>query len=397
LLILTTIIWCAKTKLITICRKAKSFSFSLSFFLKTITLPRFPAGKAGIFEKEKEREKEKEWGMNILLVHLEFIGDVLLSTPALRVLCGAYPDASIDVVVQPDAAPVLRHHPGVRRVITVDPYQCVFPWQFAAALREIRQSPYDLALCLQPRKLRPTLLAGLSSAARVCGYAHKLGALFFEQNRRYARELHKVDAYLRLLEEIGVPPAPHQGLEFWVDEASQVSAEVKWREVGLAGNPRVIGLNSGGRNPAKQWTAAGFAELHDRLRGDGYTPVFFGGPDDVEQVEGIRARCAKPGIALTGQLSLSELVALLRHCAALVTNDSGPMHIAASQHTPVVAIFGPTRPSWYGPYGTPHRIASAEVPCLGCWKGHCADARCMTELTAEQVHTELRELLVQQL
>ncbi|MHB9023921.1 MAG: lipopolysaccharide heptosyltransferase II [Armatimonadota bacterium] len=335
--------------------------------------------------------------MNILIIQLEYIGDVLLSTPALRVLCEAYPDAAIDVVVRPVSVPVLQHHPGVRRLIPLDinPYHGINPRALLAALRDIRRERYDLALNLLPRRPTPTLLAGLSGATRVCGYAHKLlGALLFTERRRYAKTLHKANALVQMLEEVGVPPAPHRGLEMWVDAASEASADAKWRAAGLEGNRRVVGLNPGGYKPEiKRWPPASFAALHDRLRADGYTPVFFGGPNDLEIVDDIRARCANPGYAFTGQISLHELAVLLRNCAALVTNDSGPMHIAASQHTPTVAIFGPTPSAKFGPYGTPHRIASADMPCLGCWRRSCRTLRCMTELTPERVYGELRELL----
>ena len=174
---------------------------------------------------------------------------------------------------------------------------------------------------------------------------------FFTTFVKERTDIHQVEAYLEVLRHIGVAHPVHQGLEMYVDEAARQSAECCWQQAGVGEHPRVIGINTGGSWPTKRWMVEGYAAFADLLRREDYLPVFFGGPTDVPMVEEISARMATRPLCFTGKLSLPELAALLGRCAAFVSGDSGPLHIAVSQHVPAVAIFGPSNPIRYAPYG----------------------------------------------
>ena len=116
--------------------------------------------------------------------------------------------------------------------------------------------------------------------------------------------------------------------------------------------------------------------------------MFFGGSMDEDMVrEAVAFMKSKPMIA-TGKFSLGELAAAMSRCSLIITNDSGPMHVAISQKVPIVAMYGPSHPELYGPYTRLASIVRADPPCDGCRKGmkhHCDDMRCMRDLTVQQV------------
>ncbi|HEY3378387.1 MAG TPA: lipopolysaccharide heptosyltransferase II [Armatimonadota bacterium] len=331
--------------------------------------------------------------MKILLVDLLYIGDILFITPAIRVLQAAYPEAQIDVLTNRISLPVLQHNPLLHHVIVFD----VVTKQGHAKrlLRQIaalRRERYDLAICLHGDNERASLLTGFSRAKRRCGYA-KFGLHWLFERRSSpvlfnlyrAQDKHIAEEYLALLELIGVPCHGHRGLEMWADAESEQRAAQLWDAAGLNGNMRVVGMNSGASFPTKLWPISHFASLSDLLTAQGFTPVLFGSPDDVPRIEQIRAHSTTPALSLAGRTTLLQLLALLRRCALVVSGDSGPMHIAASQHVPVVALFGPTDDRIFFPFGTQHTVVRSDLSCLRCNKRQCDDHRCMAAISPEQV------------
>ena len=331
--------------------------------------------------------------MKILLVDLLYIGDLLFTTPAIRVLKSAYPDAEIDVLVNRTALPVLQYHPLLRRVMG---YDTGSPRQHGLGplrrILDLRREQYDLAICLHGDNERASLLTGCSGAKRICGYAKPGLQWLFERrsslaphNLYLADNRHIAEEYLDLLEMIGLPRLEHRGLEMWADEASEQKAAQLWAEAGLEGQTQVVGLNTGASFPTKRWPVGHFARLSDLLVQHGFTPVLFGSPDDVPRVEEIRAQSATPAISLAGQTTLLQLLPLLRRCALLISGDSGPMHMAASQQVSIVALFGPTDERVFAPFGTRHAVVRADLPCLRCNKRQCDDPCCMAMIDPEQV------------
>ena len=129
-------------------------------------------------------------------------------------------------------------------------------------------------------------------------------------------------------------------------------------------------------------------ELTTFLKEEGYETVFFGGPMDREMVEAAISKMKTKPLVATGKFSIGELAAAMSRCQLIITNDSGPMHVAISQKVPIVAMYGPSHPDLYGPYTKDAIIVKAIPPCDGCRSGmkhHCEDMRCMRQLTVDQV------------
>ena len=139
------------------------------------------------------------------------------------------------------------------------------------------------------------------------------------------------------------------------------------------------------------------AQVADTLAAKGYKPVFFGGTMDEEMVQEAVALMKTTPVVATGAFTIGALAAAMRRCSLIITNDSGPMHVAISQKVPIVAMYGPSSPKLYGPYTKDATIVTAVPPCMGCASGmkhKCNDMQCMTRLTVEQVVEAAEKMLL---
>jgi heptosyltransferase-2 len=198
--------------------------------------------------------------------------------------------------------------------------------------------------------------------------------------------------YLDVLTQLGVKKLSHRGLEIFPGDENIAFAETFWTEQGVSPYDKLIGFNIGSAVETKRWAPERFAEVADTLAGKGYKIVFFGGTMDEEMVQDAVGHMKTKPIIATGRFAIGQLAAAMRRCCLIVTNDSGPMHVAISQRVPIVAMYGPSHPDLYGPYTRLATVVTAQPPCPGCAAGmkhHCRDSkynmRCMKELTVKQV------------
>lgn len=330
----------------------------------------------------------------ILIVQLRHIGELLFTTPLVRVLREAYPEAQIDWLVEDAFHELLAHHPLITNVIPVN----LRGWKarvrtLPRLVRFLRHQRYDIVINFHRSGLTSSLVA-MSGARRKCGAAAWHVRPWFHPVLSARQDIHQADACLEFAYAIGVPALAHRGLELAIDGTARAQADVRWQQAGLSAATRVVGINPGGSWPSKRWTAAGFAALCDLLVQHGCTPVLFGGPTDVAMVDEVVELTNAAPVVFTGQLSLPEFSAMVGKCRLFVSGDSGPLHIAASQQVPIVALFGPTDPRRYAPYGVPHHVVREDVGCIiPCVKKHCAQNRCMQAITAVQIMEAVNSLL----
>jgi lipopolysaccharide heptosyltransferase II len=204
--------------------------------------------------------------------------------------------------------------------------------------------------------------------------------------RRASFHTHAVDWYLAVLPRLGVPVHNHFQ---WLPERPDVAAEVKRKwPVGVQASAcpdgtlkrelqphgaRWIALQPGARWPNKRWPAENFAELVRLLAKDftGQRFAILGGVEDKPLGEMISRAAPERCLNLCGETSLPEMIEWLRLCRLMVTNDTGPMHVAAALSKPLVALFGPTEPRRTGPYGHLENVLRIDLPCSPCLKSHC--------------------------
>jgi lipopolysaccharide heptosyltransferase II len=206
--------------------------------------------------------------------------------------------------------------------------------------------------------------------------------------------VHAVDRYLDLARQLGV--APDKTVAFPLFERSEERswAERLWQREGIRAGEMICVLHPAARWEIKRWPAGRFAALADRLIAeDGLRVVLAGGPDQLHQIDDVGHEMKERALNLAGSTTLLQLAALLRRTNLLITNDSGPMHLAAAVGTPVVALFGPTDPRRVGPYGEGHIVLRKNIDCSRCNRRRCArDALCMRAIEVDEVFAAARQI-----
>lgn len=330
--------------------------------------------------------------MKILIIKLRAIGDVLLSTPVIENLRRAYNSSRIDFLVERDAEDVVKGNPYVDRVIVLDRKRMSSLGESLNFMKGLREGRYDLTIDLfgNPRSALLTLCTGA-----------KLRVGYNFRGRRYAYNLrveprgdrvHEVQFNLDALRKIGVPVLTDNPL-FPLDDVSKRFARDFFKSQGLE-DGFVIGVSPSGGWSAKRWPLEYFAELADQLvKTYGAKILLFWGPGELIRVQRLQSFMTERSWIIP-KTTLKQLGALLWRCDLVISNDSGPMHIAAALGTPTTGIFGPTNPQLQGPYGEKHEVVAKEgLLCLGCNKLTCKTSDCMNLLGPGEVFQVVRRCI----
>jgi lipopolysaccharide heptosyltransferase II len=339
---------------------------------------------------------------SILVIRMSGIGDVLWSTPLLANLRRAYPGAHIAYVARPFCAPVLRNNPDVDEVLLFE--RETLRWQ-AGFLRRLARRRFDISIDLICSPA--TAIQGLVSGARVrIGYDFRVRRLLYTHvlSRHEANRGHEVEFNLFALRALELPVTTTD-LVWRVSDAEAAWAAEAWKDMGIDEAARVVGLMPTGGFASKKWPAERYAALaaaagnatalpvEARLPGDLRFLVLW--KSDAERAEAQRIVDGSHGRAfLAPPCDLRGTAALLTRCAAVVGNDSGPLHVATALHVPVVALYGPTNPAAQGPWGARARAVCAEdVDGFGSRKTDLTDPILMSRIGLTQVAAALRDAL----
>ena len=324
---------------------------------------------------------------HILFIKPSSLGDIVHAMPTLAALRRAHPSAKMTWFVKRQWAGLVERIGGVDRVWPVDPG--LHGW--LSQVPALRAQKFDVAVDLQGL-FRSAVMAWLSGAPRRVGFANAREGGPRWYNQRVAvpsSDMHAVDRYLLVAKVMGAKPDEQAEFDFRIPQVDGDEVERLLHRAGLPPGASWVAMNVSARWLTKRWPAASFALLCDRLVEKGMGPVvFLGGPDERSDVAVIRGLMKANSIDLSGALPVGLLPALLSRAATLVTNDSGPMHIAAAVGTPVVAMFGPTSPVRTGPYGPGHTVLTHPVSCSPCFSRSCRNAislECLDRISPEQV------------
>jgi heptosyltransferase-1 len=339
----------------------------------------------------------------ILLIKPSALGDVVHSLPVAATLHRRYPDIPLDWLVEEEAADIVRGHPAVAEVVVSARKrwlrQLQHPEQIPATLGEmrrfaatLRQRRYDAVLDLQGL-LKSALYVMATGAPTRVGFAEGRECAPWVLTHRVvapAQPVHAVERYLALAAAVDATDPVH---EFHVSLSPEDVAVAK-AHLALCPRPRVV-VHPGARWRTKLWEVPRWRELARTLLAEGIGVVLTGSSQDGAIAEGICTGAQPRPLSLVGRLTLKQLVAVLQDVDLMITVDSGPMHIAAAEGTPVVALFGPTDPMRTGPLG-PGRILRRELPCSPCLQRRCQiddTYRCMRDLSVAEVLGAVQELL----
>lgn len=330
----------------------------------------------------------------ILVIKLRYVGDVLLATPVLSRLREGFPKAHLAMLVNPGTEDVVRDHPALDEVLVLERGSLARQWHLVRALRR-RQ--FDLVIDLTDAD-RSALLSRLCGAPVRLGYNSEgrwRGFLYTQVVAADRFSMHTVRYHLQALEPLGLSgPSPAPILTV-APEARQ-EAERLLREAGVdAARPSVC-LHPGARWWFKSWPAERYAALADQIQTETRAQALFLGGDQERSLERRIAVVMKtPFRSLIGKTSVRTLAAVLERAALMVSNDNGPMHMAAALGTPVVALFGPSDPAVWGPSGEKHRVLYKGLDCRSCFHPDCfrGEQNCMRQITLEEVWNAVSQTL----
>ncbi len=343
----------------------------------------------------KERKKIKR----LLIRSTNWIGDAVMTTPAVCAIRSNFPSAHVSMLAKPWVAPVFAHCPYVDEIIVYDAngrhHGVVGTVRLAKDLRAYR---FDAAILLQ-NAIEAALIAFMAGIPNRIGFdtdARRMLLTHPVHCTKAIKSIHQTGYYLKMLEGSGLV-AGKQTLELSVGTENRHRAGRILSAHGITPVVRVVGLNpSATFGPAKQWFPERYAALGDRLNKDlDATVLIFGGPSDRELGRTISRMMAAPSIDLSGRTTLDEAMALIDRCDVFVTNDSGLMHVAAALNTPLVAIFGSTNSTTTSPYSDTSRIVRVPIECSPCMKPVCplGHMNCMKRVTVDMVVDAVKGLL----
>ena len=330
---------------------------------------------------------------NILIIKMSSLGDVLHTLPFVAVLRERFPKARLTWLVHPQFSAFVPDPPLVDEVIFFDKVKfhkmgLGEKWSYFRAMRALLHSKkFDLVIDMQGL-FKSAVLAAISGCDNRIGYCEmREGSGFISKSitGKHAKD-HVIERYLDVARYLGCTvneiqfPMPDLQKEW---QAVQEKTET-------VNKPYVV-LAPGARWETKKWPAENFAKLAKMILQAGRQVVLAGGPEDVPLGKQIAETV--PGVTdLTGKTSLRELGALIRHCSAYISGDTGPLFIAAAMKRPLTALYGPTRPDRTGPYGSSEAtILTAPVACAGCLKKQCDYWICMKSITPERVFDEYKK------
>jgi predicted lipopolysaccharide heptosyltransferase III len=351
--------------------------------------------------------------LRILLVRLRLIGDVVFTTPAIGALRRRFPDARLTYLVEAPAEPVVRHHPDLNAIIVLERPRGLarlrYDLQLAARLRAER---FDVVIDFHGGP-RSGFLTWATGAPQRIGYDLPGRRWCYTTRLPWTRSLvpprHSVLNQWDLLAPLGIAAADRarDAVTMAIDPAVDARVQSRLAGAGVAPGAPMIVMHVSAGNPFRRWPAAAFAAVAAELaREDPRRRVIVtSGPSEAAAAEAVAqearllAGTAAAGIVRTGEFDLAELAALVGRAALYIGGDSGPLHVAATTHTPIVALFGPTLPERSMPWRDPAigaiAVDAGPLPCRPCHQRHCVpgDFRCLTAISPTMVVAASRELL----
>lgn len=335
-------------------------------------------------EGQSSKVKGKEY-KKILIVRLDRLGDVVLSTPVIKAVRDAYPKSHIAFLVRPYAEDAVKGNPYLNEVITYDKKATL---KFVLSLAMKR---FDLALILHPTS-RTHLVTFFAGIPERVGYDRKLGALLTKRIPHTKQEglKHEMDYTLDILRYIGIEPKERKAY-FPIKPGSEKKIHDIFSKAGIKESDNIVVLNPSASCPSKRWRPESFAIVGDRLAERcGARVVIISDVRDRETADRVANAMRKASLNIAGQTSVADLGSLLRRAKLFISNDSGPVHIACAVGAPVIAIFGRKdaglSPKRWGPVGQGAVVFHKDVGCDACLAHNCNIAfKCLEEISPEEV------------
>ncbi|MCJ7674204.1 MAG: lipopolysaccharide heptosyltransferase I, partial [Sedimentisphaerales bacterium] len=357
-----------------------------------------------IFRQLTDRAKAKHLrstAKNILIIKPSSLGDIILTLPALSALRRSFPDAKISWLIRPEFAPLLDNHPHLDNIIPFDRKYLGKAWYnpraFAALLsliHKLRRSKFDLVLDLQGL-FRTASLAWLSGCKKRFGMttAREFAHIFYTHKLAQDKScIHLVDYYLKIAQAAG---AADLSVEFILntDRAAADSVHRLLTEQKINPDNYAV-IVPGSAHSDKCWPVERFAALAEKISSQfGFSIVATGTKAEKSTIEALQRKTGVRLTNLAGLTNLRELTALIKSARLVVSNDTGPGHIAAALGVPVVLIFGRSNPARVAPYGRSHCVAAVEPDGRGFNADSKDPKHDIKAITVDEVYQKVCEQL----
>lgn len=339
---------------------------------------------------------------NILVRGVNWIGDAVMTMPALRALRLANRSSRVTLLVKPWVAPLFEKDPNIDEIMLYsDEYQGISGR--VKLSKKLRRQGFCAALLLQ-NAFDAAVITTLAGIPERIGYGRDARGFLLTNNVRLdgpTKSLHHIDYYLNLLSKAGVPAAKSLP---WI--YLQIEERLRARDiVGDLKRP-IVAINPGATyGSSKRWHPERFAEVALKVIDDlGGSVLILGGPSEASIADEIckvlndslsRSSYSERVLSVAGKTDLRQLAALISECDLLLTNDSGPMHIGYAVGTPLVAVFGSTSADHTGPLGEGNRVVRKDIECAPCYERTCkrGDLKCMDLIASDEVFESVRSLI----
>ena len=340
---------------------------------------------------------------------------MVFTTPAIAALRRQFPAARLTYLVEAPAAPVIQHHPAVDEVLILERPRGLARLRYDLRLaRQIRAKRFDIAIDSHGGP-RSGFLTWASRAPQRIGYELPGRRWCYTTRLPWTRSLtpprHSVLNQWDLLTPLGIaaPDRARDAVTMFVDADANARVTQRLRASAVDDAAPIVVMHVSAGNPFRRWPATSFARVAaDLARDDRHRRIVVtSGPSEAAAAEAVATEArrlagdAASGIVRTGEFDLAELRSLVGRAALYIGGDSGPLHVAATTATPIVALFGPTLPErsmpWRDPAIRAVAIDAGPLPCRPCHQRHCVpgDFRCLTAISPTMVVSAARDLLAQ--
>lgn len=347
---------------------------------------------------------------NILIRGVNWIGDAVMTMPAIRSLRKTYPDSKISLLIRPSVSPIFEKDPNIDEIILYEDRFNGIIGKIKLANR-LKKMGFSKAFLFQ-NAFDAAFITYLARIPERIGYSRDARGFLLTEPipfDRDDRKVHHIFYYLNLLKAIGIE-ADYSDPCIYLSIDERISARDKL----LSLKRPILGMNPGATyGSSKRWFPDRFAEVASWfIKETGGSIAIFGSKNEVDIAEEIEVKLIRSWedknffsgslnsisfhvMNFAGKTSLRELISLISECDVLVTNDSGPMHIAYAVGTPLVAIFGSTDPELTGPHKDGNIVVKAEIECSPCFERVCnnKDMKCMYAVTSDDVYLGIRDIL----
>ncbi|MCD6328398.1 lipopolysaccharide heptosyltransferase II, partial [bacterium] len=306
--------------------------------------------------------------MRILVRATNWVGDAIMNLPALAAIVKNHPDDEVFVLAKPWVAPIFEAREGATGVISYRGFS-------RSAIREIRGRRFQKAFLFQ-NAFEAALLVFLAGVPERVGYSRDCRGMLLTSSIRVTREvkrLHHVDYYLNLLQQAGLPVDVPREPHLLVPQEALSRIDAILREALGPNDGEFVAVCPGAAfGPAKRWPEESFAKVLDWLWETRRMPaVLLGSGSEAQITRAIAEMTSGKCVDLCGKTALLEAAAVLSRASAVLTNDSGLMHLASAVGTPVAAIFASTDPTATRPLGDGHVVITSDLECSPCLKATC--------------------------